>query len=354
MSESRNIGVHLLTAYPPSNPNRDETGQPKTAVVGGVTRQRISSQCIKRTWRTSEIIQALGAPFSVRTRDLFGKIEESLVARGLDKKTANAYALQIAERFGKLDKTKFEHSEMVTIGREEWDAVFDLARLVVAEKRGPMLKELSALSRPTVSLDCAMFGRMRAANAALNVDAAISVSHPLTVNRIEIEADFWTAVDDLKGDSAIDQGAGGMGEVEYASGVYYTYVEVVVRALFHNTGAKADLTRQAVEALIRAAATTTPGGHRTTFGNRVHASYLRVELGEPSGNLFMSAFEKPVKDTELAIKHLRDAADNVAAAYGLKRQIVEMSVPERQGTLDATAKAAGEYVASVVALLPTP
>lgn len=48
------IGIHMLTAYPPSNPNRDETGQPKTAIVGGVNRQRISSQAIKRAWRLSD------------------------------------------------------------------------------------------------------------------------------------------------------------------------------------------------------------------------------------------------------------------------------------------------------------
>lgn len=38
------IQLHLLTAYPPSNLNRDDLGRPKTAVVGGESRLRISSQ----------------------------------------------------------------------------------------------------------------------------------------------------------------------------------------------------------------------------------------------------------------------------------------------------------------------
>lgn len=51
---SRFIQLHLLTFYPPSNLNRDDTGRPKSAVVGGVERLRISSQAIKRAVRTSE------------------------------------------------------------------------------------------------------------------------------------------------------------------------------------------------------------------------------------------------------------------------------------------------------------
>jgi len=38
------IQLHLLTSYPPSNLNRDDLGRPKTAIMGGKTRLRISSQ----------------------------------------------------------------------------------------------------------------------------------------------------------------------------------------------------------------------------------------------------------------------------------------------------------------------
>jgi len=49
------LQLHLLTFYPPSNLNRDDTGRPKTATVGGVPRLRISSQALKRAWRSSAI-----------------------------------------------------------------------------------------------------------------------------------------------------------------------------------------------------------------------------------------------------------------------------------------------------------
>lgn len=51
------IQLHLLLSYPPSNPNRDENGQPKTAEFGEQTRLRISSQSLKRAWRTSDVFE---------------------------------------------------------------------------------------------------------------------------------------------------------------------------------------------------------------------------------------------------------------------------------------------------------
>ncbi|WP_197488574.1 type I-E CRISPR-associated protein Cas7/Cse4/CasC, partial [Methylomonas koyamae] len=44
---SRFIQLHLLTAYPPANLNRDDQGSPKTAKMGGYDRLRVSSQCLK-------------------------------------------------------------------------------------------------------------------------------------------------------------------------------------------------------------------------------------------------------------------------------------------------------------------
>ncbi len=52
---SQFIQLHLLTAYPPSNLNRDDLGRPKTALVGGTERLRVSSQSLKRAWRTSDL-----------------------------------------------------------------------------------------------------------------------------------------------------------------------------------------------------------------------------------------------------------------------------------------------------------
>jgi CRISPR system Cascade subunit CasC len=55
---ARFLQLHLLTFYPPANLNRDDTGRPKTAIIGGVERLRISSQSLKRAVRTSDVFRA--------------------------------------------------------------------------------------------------------------------------------------------------------------------------------------------------------------------------------------------------------------------------------------------------------
>ena len=64
--------IHMLKNYPATNLNRDETGAPKTCEFGGAIRGRISSQCLKRTWRTSQIFNELVGTdnLGVRTRTL--------------------------------------------------------------------------------------------------------------------------------------------------------------------------------------------------------------------------------------------------------------------------------------------
>ena len=53
MSSNNNLflDVHAIQTIPPSNMNRDDTGSPKTAQYGGVTRSRVSSQSWKKAIR---------------------------------------------------------------------------------------------------------------------------------------------------------------------------------------------------------------------------------------------------------------------------------------------------------------
>ena len=42
------IEFHILQSFPVTCLNRDDVGSPKSAIVGGVERARVSSQCWKR------------------------------------------------------------------------------------------------------------------------------------------------------------------------------------------------------------------------------------------------------------------------------------------------------------------
>lgn len=342
------IAIHVLTAYPPSNPNRDENGSPKSAIVGGVTRQRISSQCVKRTWRLSDIMQDLEAQYSTRTRGVGVEAQKAMLGAGMTEKLALTNATAIAGVFGKVDKKKEpQNSEVVVLGAEEVKAVEELVTILIAESRKPTEQELGALPRTTNSLDVAMFGRMRAAAPNLNTDASIYVSHPLTTNKASIDADFWTAVDDLKElDEKADGGAGGMGETEFGSGSFYTYVQVNLTGLSQNLGGETELAKKAVVALIRAIATTSPTGHKATFGNEVRASFLRVEVGQPSGNLFCKAFEKPVATTPEAINILREVIAKETSVYGLNHVAFELSTVDGEGSLNSVIESVSKALES--------
>jgi len=249
------IAIHMLTPYPPSNPNRDELGTPKTAVVGGELRQRISSQSLKRAWRLSDTMVALEATVSIRTREIGIQIRDRMIEAGVNEKSATKAGTAILAMFGtENSKRPLTTSEVVIFGAEEWTAAEQLADACARESRQPTDDELAALPRDTISVDVAMFGRMRAAEPKWNVDAAVAVAHALTTNKIAIESDFWTAVDDLNVRDDVS-GAGGMGDREFASGIYYLYANIDCDALVQNLGGDAELAGQGATSLVRAMAT---------------------------------------------------------------------------------------------------
>jgi CRISPR system Cascade subunit CasC len=202
------LQLHVLTAYPPSNPNRDDLGRPKSAVIGGRMRQRISSQSIKRALRMSDAFsQALEGRKGERTQRLGDEIVSHLLAKGAKEDRARAIAQEIASAFGKLedDKDKGKNKavrikQLAFISPDERQLAMGLAERVLAGEEPPKEKELvkALLRKADGAVDIAMFGRMLADNPDFNRDAAVQVAHAFTTNAVEIEDDFYTAVDDLK------------------------------------------------------------------------------------------------------------------------------------------------------------
>src|SRR3974390_393124 len=104
---SRFVQIHLLTSYPPPNLNRDDQGRPKSAKMGGFDRLRVSSQSLKRAWRTSDLFQqAIGDHVGTRTKLLGVVVYDKLVAAGIKEKQAKDWAQKIAGVFGALKKAK--------------------------------------------------------------------------------------------------------------------------------------------------------------------------------------------------------------------------------------------------------
>lgn len=323
---SRFLQLHLLTEYPVSNPNRDDLGRPKSARIGGVERQRISSQALKRAIRIHESFrQALAGNTGERTQRMGEEIIAHLGAKGADAAKASAIAKQIVTAFGKLDDKKNAElartAQLAFVSPDEKAAAIDLAEKALAGETLPKDKDLAKLIMRAAdgAVDIAMFGRMLADNADLNRDAAVQVAHAFTVNRVVIEDDFYTAVDDLK-EKAEDAGAGFVGEAGFGSGVYYLYICVNVPLLIKNLAGDKALAAKGLSALVRAAAMAVPGGKLNSFANHVRARYVLAEKGDAQPLNLAGAFTTPVKGPDFmsqAVEALENERAAFARAYGI-------------------------------------
>ncbi len=239
----RFIQLHLLTSYPPSNLNRDDLGRPKTAVMGGKTRLRISSQSLKRAWRISDLFtESLKGHVGTRTKGMGTEVYSALIEKGVTEKKAKEWAKQIAGVFGACKKATNEKAlqdldveQLVHFSPEERQAIERLVERLAATGTGPTQADLNLFTKAHTAADIAMFGRMLASSPAFNTEAAVQVAHGITVHEVAVEDDYFTAVDDLnKGDE--DMGAGHIGETEFAAGLYYLYLCINRDLLQKNLG----------------------------------------------------------------------------------------------------------------------
>lgn len=338
---NRFVQLHLLTSYPPSNLNRDDLGRPKTATMGGAQRLRVSSQSLKRAWRTSEVFgEALKGHLGTRTKALGTKVYADLIARGAKAADALEWAKAIAGVFGKLkdvnkSEGRVEIEQLAHIAPEEQAAVDALVDTLAARGTGPKPEELDLLRSDESAADIALFGRMLAAAPSHNVEAAAQVAHAITVHKTAVEDDFFTAVDDLNnGDE--DRGAGHMGETEFGAGLYYLYICIDRELLRENLHGNAELANKALGALMEAAATVAPSGKQNSFGSRAWASYILAEKGDWQPRSLSVAFLEPLSGGELldkAVAGLEANSERMAKVYGMEWASLSMNAHAGTGSL---------------------
>jgi CRISPR system Cascade subunit CasC len=175
-----------------------DTGRPKTATVGGTPRLRISSQALKRAWRTSPVFaEQLREHRGQRTQRFGEDIERHLRERGSTPARALEIARDIAQHFGKLkperDPAPARTEQLAFIAPEERTAALALAdRIAAGEEIKPTVEQL--LRHADTAADIAMFGRMLADNPQYNREAAVQVAHAITTHRVTVEDDYYTAI----------------------------------------------------------------------------------------------------------------------------------------------------------------
>lgn len=336
------LQLHLLTAYPPACLNRDDLNRPKTAVMVGVSRLRVSSQSLKRAWRTSEEFEAaLKDHMGTRTKLKGVHVYERLTGAGVREKDAKEWAQAIAARFGKLKGKKedkplndLEIEQLAHFSPEEEAAINALADKLATEGRKPNDNELELLRKQHTAADIALFGRMLADTPAYNTEAACQVAHAITVHRAAVEDDFFTAVDDLNTREE-DAGSAHMGEQGFGAGLFYSYICVNCDALSEQLGA--DLASKAIRALTEAAAKVAPTGKQNSFASRAWAYYALAEKGDRQPRALSLAFMKPANDygdgmLANAVQALEAMRDNLDQVYYEGRSLASrklVALPER-------------------------
>lgn len=340
----RFVQLHLLTSYPPANLNRDDLGRPKTALMGGKLRLRVSSQSLKRAWRTSEVFgQALDNHVGIRTKRMGEEIFKQLCDKGVDKKKAEDLSKKVAGVFGKLKKDKKEQDSKLQIEQlahfspEEKQAIDELVEAIAGGKTPSDTELQELLHERQTAADIALFGRMLADAPKFNTEAAAQVAHAITVHAVQVEDDYFTAVDDLNTGEE-DAGAGHLGQTEFGAGVFYLYLCIDRKSLTENLSDDRALADKTLAALIECAATVAPTGKQNSFASRARASYLRCETGDQQPRSLSVAFLKPVQDGDMlkaAIKKLEDEAERQDKAYGeCADDCRVMNVVAASGTLE--------------------
>jgi CRISPR system Cascade subunit CasC len=297
------VDIHILQTVPPSNLNRDDAGSPKQAIYGGARRARVSSQAWKRATR-----KAFGEePQATRTKRIAGLLAKRLAERtGLDVDQASRIAAHVLTPLeikpGKKDQ---ETAYLLFFGLAQLERLVDLVADRASELStmddGALADAVAGLPVKKVlgeghPLDVALFGRMVADIPGLNVDAATQVAHALSTHAVEIEFDYYTAVDEGKdrreGD---DAGAGMIGTVEFNSATFYRYATVGLHQLLTNLDGDLEATVDALGTFLDAFTRSMPTGHGNSFAHRTLPGLVSVVVRDDQPVNLVSAFENPVR-----------------------------------------------------------
>lgn len=279
------VEFHILQSFPVTCLNRDDVGAPKSAIIGGVPRARVSSQCWKRQVRLA--MPDFGIRLGVRSKKIADMLTTECLALGASDAQATDCGKAMTAFFADDTLLFLSDTEAKAFAAYAQENDFDAAKLKD--------KELVKVAKKVVNknldaLDIALFGRMVAKAPDMNVEAAASFAHAISTHKASNEVEFFTAVDDCK--TQEESGSAHMGSLEYNSATYYRYVSLDLGQLEQTLGEEADL-KAAIEAFVKALYVAVPDARQTTQSGACLWDYARVLVRK--GQRLQASFEQPVK-----------------------------------------------------------
>ena len=390
MTTPRFLQIHTLHSYQAALLNRDDSGLAKRMPFGGAVRTRISSQCLKRHWRTAQdefaIHNISGSTEAIRSRNI---VERKVIAPlkragGIDDEvlTAVESAFNVGV-YGSRGNTETGRQPLL-LGLPEVEHLHQRAAAICAEHpsdakaagaaatalfnarrgEGNNFRALLDTARLPAGLEGALFGRMVTSDPGANIEAAIHVAHAFTVHGEESESDYFSVVDDLQRYDE-DAGAAHIGDMELTAGLFYGYVVVDMPGLVSNLEgcmveewqtADRELAAKVVEHLSHLIATVSPGAKLGSTAPYACADLMLIEASSRQPRSLANAYRNPCQaQLEAATKALSHYLEKLDKAYGAKEtrrvmSVEECDIPKASGLcLDNLAEWAADTIRNVKA-----
>lgn len=317
------IEFHILQSFPVTCLNRDDVGAPKTAIVGGTTRARVSSQCWKRQVRME--MNKFGLPYGKRTRLIAELIKQECISEGATEEQAESCGQKIAQIFikdkskGKSKKNRKEAEpeneqldeesqqksedkdndtliflspkEVSVLAKKFKKVAFSVDDVITQKDQKKQAKELEKIldSEPNSmnAVDIALFGRMLAKAPSMNIEAASSFSHAISTHKVANEVEFFTALDDIQE----EPGAGHIGSLEFNSATYYRYISLDLGQLWKTLQGHAF--PDAIENFVKALFIAIPSARQATQSGASPWEFAKIYIRK--GQRLQIPFETAVK-----------------------------------------------------------
>ena len=279
---STKLEFHILQSFPVTCLNRDDVGSPKSAIVGGVTRARVSSQCWKRQVRLA--MHDFGIKLAHRSKHFDEQLVKRCMELGASEEKAKDCAQAMADTVVKDALFFFTDTEIDCCAKYAQEKDFCSDDIKAKEVLALVKKSLKLA---VDGLDIALFGRMVALAPDLNIQAAASFSHAISTHAVSTELDFFTALDDLDP----TPGAAHMDNLEFNSATYYRYISLDLGQLYESLGGENVV--PSVCAFIKALFVAVPSARQNTVAGACPWDYAKILLRKGQG--IQLSFDKPVK-----------------------------------------------------------
>lgn len=312
------IEYHILQSFPVTCLNRDDVGAPKSAIVGGVPRARVSSQCWKRQVRLA--MQDFGIKLGIRTKKSEELFVRACLNAGASEEQAGACGSKMASLLTDDTLLFISDTEAAAFAAYAAEKEYDESKIKDKELAKVAKKVLNPAQD---ALDIALFGRMVAKAADMNVEAAASFSHAISTHKVSNEVEFFTALDDRQD----EPGSAHMGSLEFNSATYYRYISLDLGQLAQTMGE--DDLKRAVEAFTKALFVAVPSARQTTQSGASPWEFARVMVRK--GQRLQVPFETAVKAREGG--YLQESIDELKA-YLDKKEKLSGSLFGKQASYD--------------------